>query len=69
VVYLIVGLDRDTLARWHGHVQADDATSAERIAQGRAARQGVTLAVAAAIGPYSSIAEDFRVEQGIPQAA
>jgi hypothetical protein len=69
VVYLIVGLDRDTLARWHGHVQADDATSAERIACGRAARQGITLAVAAAIGPYSSVIENDRVEQGMPRAA
>jgi hypothetical protein len=69
VIYLIVGLDRDTFARWNGHVQADDVTTAERIARGRAAGQGITLAVAAAIGPYSSVVEDERVVHAVPQAA
>jgi hypothetical protein len=58
VIYLIVGLDRRTFARWHQNIQADDAASAERIARSRAASQGVALAVAAAIGPYSSVVED-----------
>jgi hypothetical protein len=58
VVYLIVGLDRGTLARWHGNVAAPDVTEATRIAKARAAAQGVRLVVAAAIGPYSSIADD-----------
>ena len=56
MIYLIVGLDRDTHARWHGNVRAADAQTAERMARARAARQGVALEVAAAIGPYSSIA-------------
>jgi hypothetical protein len=56
VIYLIVGLDRDTRTRWHGHVRADDAASAERIARDRASRQGFALDVAAAIAPYSSVA-------------
>jgi hypothetical protein len=58
VVYLIVGLDRSTFARWHGNVAAPDVTAATRIAKARAAAQGVRLVVAAAIGPYSSIADD-----------
>ena len=37
VIYLIVGLDRETRTRWHGNVRADDATGAERIARARAA--------------------------------
>jgi hypothetical protein len=56
VIYLIVGLDRETRGRWHANVRADDAETAERIARTRAARQGVALDVAAAIGPYSSVA-------------
>ena len=58
MVFLIVGLDRRTHARWHGNVAAPDAAAATRIATHRAARQGVRLVVAAAIGPYSSIADD-----------
>ena len=58
MVYLIVGLDRRTHARWHGNVAAPDVTAATRIATRRAAAQGVRLVVAAAIGPYSSIADD-----------
>lgn len=58
MIYLIVGLDRDTFARWHQNIQADDAVTAERIARARAARQGIALEVAAAIGPYSSVVED-----------
>lgn len=56
MIYLIVGLDRKKRTRWHGNVRADDAEAAERIARDRAARQGVSLEVAAAIGPYSSVA-------------
>ena len=56
MVYLIVGLDRETRTRWHGNVRAADAASAELIARARAARQGFALEVAAAIGPYSSVA-------------
>jgi hypothetical protein len=55
VVYLVVGLDRSTLARWHGHVMAPDVPAAARIARTRAAADGVRLVVAAAIGPCSSI--------------
>ena len=58
MIYLIVGLDRDTFARWHQNIQAEDVATAERIARSRAADQGIALEVAAAIGPYSSVVED-----------
>ena len=58
MVYLIVGLDRRTFARWHENVMAPDARTAAGIARERAAAEGVRLVVAAAIGPYASI-EDF----------
>jgi predicted Fe-Mo cluster-binding NifX family protein len=55
MTYLIVGLDRHTLAPWHQNVQAEDATAAARVAVGRARDAGVDLVVAAAIGPNSSL--------------
>jgi hypothetical protein len=55
VVYLIAGLDRSTFARWHEHVMAADVSVATRIAEARAAAQGLDLVVAAVIGPYSSV--------------
>jgi hypothetical protein len=51
MVYLIVGVDRDSLAPWHGHIRASHVTAAKRLAAARAARAGVDLVVAAAIGP------------------
>ena len=58
MVFLIVGLDRATLARWHANVMARDAAAAAEIARARAAAQGVTLLVAAAIGPNSSVVDE-----------
>jgi hypothetical protein len=58
VTYLIVGLDRSTLARWHGNVLAGDIVTATRIAQARAAVQGIKLVVAAVIGPNSCVLPD-----------
>jgi hypothetical protein len=55
VTYLIVGLDRNTLARWHQNVMARDIRSATRIARTRAAAQGITLLIAAVIGPNSAV--------------
>ena len=55
MIYLVAGLDQTTLARWHDHVKAADATAAAGIARSRAARQGVELVVAAVIGPYCSV--------------
>ncbi len=55
MTYLIVGLDRTTLAPWHGNVLAGDVTTATRIAGARAAARGVQLMVVAVIGPNSSV--------------
>ncbi len=58
MTYLIVGLDQQTLARWHENVLAGDVASAKRIARARAAAQGVKLIVAAVIGPNSCLVEE-----------
>ena len=68
MVYLIVGVDRSTFARWHDNVMAPDVTTANRIAQARAAAQGIRLVVAAAIGPYSTVVED-PAHATVPKAA
>jgi hypothetical protein len=55
VTYLIVGLDRATLAPWHQNIQARDVTTAARLARARAKARGINLVVAAVIGPNSSV--------------
>lgn len=55
MIYLVVGLDQNTLAGWHQNIQAKDVATAARIAQARAAAQGTSLAVAAVIGPNSNV--------------
>ena len=57
MIYLIVGLDRTTLAPWHQNVMAIDVAEAVRDARARAAKQGMDLVVAAVIGTYSSVLE------------
>jgi hypothetical protein len=57
VIYLIVGLDRSTFARWHRNVMAADAPSAARLARARAATNGIDLVVAAVVGPYSRVVD------------
>ena len=57
MIYLIVGLDRTTFARWHRYVMAGDAPSAARLARARAATQGIDLVVAAVVGPYSTLVD------------
>ena len=70
MIYLVAGLDRSTLGRWHDHVMAADASIAAGIARGRAAGQGVDLVVAAVIGPYSSLEPDVGVTGFVrPKAA
>ena len=58
MIYLVAGLDRGTLGRWHDHVMAGDASVAARIARRRAAGQGIDLVVAAVVGPCSSLETD-----------
>ena len=55
MTYLIVGIDRQTLAPWHENVHAGDATAATHEAVDRAAARGIDLVLAAVIGPNSSV--------------
>ena len=58
MTYLIVGLDRRTLAPWHRNVHERDAERATRAAVERASADRVDLIVAAVIGPNSSVLDD-----------
>jgi hypothetical protein len=58
MTYLIVGLDRTTLAPWHRNVLARDPATAKPIACAHAAAEGTQLVVAAVIGPNSSVLAD-----------
>ena len=69
MIYLVAGLDRSTLGRWHDHVMAGDASVAARIARGRAAGHGVDLVVAAVIGPGSNIEADVAATGHVRPAA
>lgn len=58
MTYLIVGLDRRTLARWHDNVSATDIGAAKQIARVRAGVRGIDLVVAAVIGANSAVLSD-----------
>jgi len=53
MTYLIVGLDRRTLAPWQRHIREPDKASAARVAVTRAGADGIDLVVAAVIAPGS----------------
>ena len=55
MTFLVVGVDRATLAGWHGNITADDAAEATEIARRRASERGIALHIAAVIGPNSSV--------------
>jgi hypothetical protein len=55
MTYLIVGLDRRTLAPWQENIRADDVRAGTRIALDHADAQGIDLVVAAVIGPNLSV--------------
>ena len=65
--YLIVGVDRRTLAPWHRNVMARDIASARRAARNRAAAEGVALVVAGVIGPCSAVLPEPEAE-AMPRA-
>jgi hypothetical protein len=70
MTYLVVGVDRSTLASWHANVQADDARAAMSLAIDRARERGVDLVVAAAIGPGANVvATPAGERQIVPKAA
>jgi hypothetical protein len=55
VIYLVIGLDKDTLTPWHAHIGARDVPSAETLARTRACRAGIDLIVAAVVGQNSTV--------------
>jgi hypothetical protein len=55
MTYLIVGLDRRTLAPWHRNIHGRDVGSATHAALARAHAEGIDLVIAALIGPNSSV--------------
>jgi len=57
VIYLVVGLDQETLTPWYANVGARDADAAKQTARARACVAGVNLVVAAVIGPNSSLVD------------
>jgi hypothetical protein len=57
MTYLIIGLDRRTLAPWHRNVLERDAAGATRAALARARADGIDLVIAALIGPNSSVVD------------
>lgn len=58
MIYLVVGVDRRTLAPWHVNVQARDVATAKLTALTHAEAAGIRLAVAAVIGANSSVVTD-----------
>jgi hypothetical protein len=69
MTYLIVGLDRRTLAPWHRHVLERDTARATQAAVARASTGGVDLIVAAVIGPNSSVLEQTHTSARLLHAA
>jgi hypothetical protein len=70
MIYLIVGLDRRTLAPWHENIHGRDLTTATQVALARAGAEGLDLVVAAVIGPNSTVLADRASEQARrPKAA
>jgi hypothetical protein len=69
MIYLIVGVDHDTLVPWHENVGARDVTTAKGIAAEHALRHGVSLVVAAAVGPNCTAVEDPAPEAAVSRGA
>jgi hypothetical protein len=55
MTYLVIGVDRSTLAGWHRNLRAEDALSAMRHAVEHARLRGIDLVVAAVIGPGANV--------------
>jgi hypothetical protein len=58
MIYLIVGVDRRSLAPWHKNIAARDGRAAARAACAHAEEGGCDLVVAAVIGPNSTVLLD-----------
>ena len=55
MIYLVLGLDRATLAPWHENIHAVDAKAAAHIGLDRAAVRGISPVLAAVVGPHASV--------------
>ena len=55
MTYLIVGVDRRTLAPWHRNVLERDPAAAARAALAHADSDGIDLVVAAVIAPNTTL--------------
>jgi hypothetical protein len=51
MIFLIVGVDRDSLTSWHESVGARDVATARRIACSHARARGINPVVVAAVAP------------------
>jgi hypothetical protein len=70
MTYLIVGLDRRTLAPWHRNILERDAACATRAALAHARANGIDLIIAALIGPNSSVLDSHpHPSARLPRAA
>jgi hypothetical protein len=70
MTYLIVGLDRRTLAPWHRNVLERDPAGATRAALAHAHAHGIDLLIAALIGPNSSVLDTHEHRSArLPRAA
>jgi hypothetical protein len=58
MIYLIIGVDRQSLAPWHENVGAADVAAAKGIACAHAQARGIRPVVAAAVGPNCVVVED-----------
>jgi hypothetical protein len=57
MIYLIIGVDHDSLAPWHENVLARDVTTATDIAAAHARERGISPVVAAAVGPNCKLVD------------
>jgi len=69
MIYLIVGVDQYSLAPWHENIGAGDVRTARRVACEHAQARGVSLVVAAAVGPNSTVIDDPDPVSGAIRAA
>jgi hypothetical protein len=69
MIYLIVGVDRSSLAPWHRNVAARDARAAARAACAHAEEAGCDLVVAAVVGPNSMLVREAPPASATPRAA
>jgi hypothetical protein len=58
MIYLIIGVDHQSLVPWHENVGASDVAAAKGIACAHAQTRGLRPVVAAAVGPNCVVLDD-----------